>query len=127
MALSLIVDDSSFQRALIRGAIQSEGFKIIDANGGAEGLEMIASEKPDCIVMDLLMPKTNGTELLKIIRDKWCTLPIIVLTSASKEKTREHRLKLGASEFMNKPLNRDELINAIKKALEDREKNEMNL
>lgn len=127
MALILIVDDSSFQRTLIRDAIQPEGFKIIEANGGAKALKMIASDKPDCIVMDLLMPEMNGTELLKIISDKWCKLPIIVLTSDSRENSRERCLELGARGFMNKPLNKDELKKTIKKALEGGERNEMNL
>ncbi len=118
MSTILIIDDSSFQRTLIRKTLTNEQFTCIEADNGRLGLEMAERESPDAIIVDLLMPDLNGIEFLQAIQEKGITIPVIVLTSDIQDATRDLCLKLGARSFLNKPLRPDDLIPAIRKVLE---------
>ncbi len=121
MALILIIDDSPFQRALMRDVAQAEGYKVVEARDGSEGLQMINSHTPDCILTDLLMPKMGGIELLKTINEKGCKIPAIVVTANIQRRVRKQCMELGAWGFIEKPINGDELKNTIIKVLETKE------
>ncbi|WP_253486552.1 response regulator [Methanocalculus alkaliphilus] len=114
MTTVLIIDDSSFQRTIIRKTLKNEGFVCIEANNGRVGLHLIEEERPDIIIVDLLMPDMDGTEFLTAIREKEIAIPVIVLTSDIQDATRENCIRLGASSFLNKPARADELIPAIR-------------
>ncbi len=118
MSTILIIDDSSFQRTLIRKTLTNEQFICIEADNGRLGLEMAERESPDAIIVDLLMPDLNGIEFLQAIQEKNITIPVLVLTSDIQDATRDLCLKLGARSFLNKPLRPDDLIPAIRKVLE---------
>jgi len=118
MSTILIIDDSSFQRTLIRKTLTNEQFTCIEADNGRLGLEMAERESPDAIIVDLLMPDLNGIEFLQAIQEKGITIPVLVLTSDIQDATRDLCLKLGARSFLNKPLRPDDLIPAIRKVLE---------
>jgi len=117
MPTILIIDDSSFQRTMIRKALRKENFTCIEAENGNIGLEMAEKENPDVIIVDLLMPGLNGIEFLKAIQEKGITIPVLVLTSDIQDATRDLCLELGARSFLNKPLRTDDLIPAIRKVL----------
>lgn len=110
-----------FHRAFIREVVQEEGYEFIEAKDGIEGLQTITSQPPDCILMDLLMPKMNGLEFLKIIRDRGYNIPIIVLTADIQSRVRKQCMELGANGFIEKPPDRNELIKEIKKAFDSGE------
>ncbi len=118
MPTILIIDDSSFQRTIIKKTLKNESYTCIEADNGRFGLEMAERESPDVIIVDLLMPDMDGIEFLKAIREKAITIPVIVLTSDIQDTTRDLCLKLGARSFLNKPLRTDDLIPAIRKVLE---------
>ncbi|MDG6250286.1 response regulator, partial [Methanocalculus sp.] len=81
MPTILIIDDSSFQRTIIKKTLKNESYTCIEADNGRLGLEMAERESPDVIIVDLLMPDMDGIEFLKAIREKAITIPVIVLTS----------------------------------------------
>lgn len=118
MPTILIIDDSSFQRTIIKKTLKNENYTCLEADNGRLGLEMAERESPDVIIVDLLMPDIDGIEFLKTIQEKKITTPVIVLTSDIQDATRDLCLELGARSFLNKPLRPDDLIPAIRKALE---------
>lgn len=117
MSLILIIDDSSFQRRMIKKDIAAEGHEIIEAGNGQEGLEMIASHAPECVFLDLLMPEMDGPTVLENLRDQESEIPVIVLTADIQESIKERCLELGAITVINKPLKTDELRAALVQAL----------
>lgn len=118
MALILIIDDSSFQRGRISEAIKAEGYDVLEASNGREGLEILTSRAPDCIMMDLTMPQMDGFAVLKALQERKCSIPKIVLTADIQATTRKECLDLGACAFINKPIDRIDLRSALKKAFD---------
>ena len=112
MARILLVDDSLYQRIKMRKFLEAAGYEVIEAGDGEEGLSMAASSQPDCMLLDLLMPKMSGMEVLRELREKRLTLPVIIHTSDIQEETRQECLALGAVAFLNKP-SRDENVLAV--------------
>jgi len=117
MTRILIVDDSLFQRRIISTPLKTEGYEVIEAINGRDGLEKILSGKPDLILLDILMPEMDGFEMLKKLRDTGNTIPVIMLTSDVQNTTRDECLSLGAEAFINKPVKAEELIPVIRSTL----------
>ena len=113
MALILIVDDSLFQRKTVTSMIEKEGHEVIQAKGGLEGIELAMEKKPDLIVLDLLMPKFDGFEVMKTLNKKSMNIPVLIISADIQDTTHEMCKELGAAGFINKPVNRDELVSAI--------------
>ena len=119
MALVLIIDDSAFQRGVIRSLVRDAGYETEEAENGRAGLEKIAARKPDCILTDLLMPDMGGLELLESLRELGAAIPVIIITGNIQESVRQRCLELGAAAVVNKPVRQEELLPAIEKALGD--------
>jgi CheY-like chemotaxis protein len=117
MAQILMMDDSMYQRHKVRQALEAEGFDLIEAANGREGLEMIALTSPNCILLDLIMPEMDGLEVLQALHDQESSIPIVVLTADIQESTRQRCQELGTAAFINKPLQEAELVNTIKQVL----------
>ncbi len=117
MALILIIEDSSSTRKAIRKVVKAAGYDSIEAADGKEGL-IATAQKPDCIVLDLIMPNVGGIEVLKALRNRKSKIPVIVLSADIQEIVREECFELGAKAFMNKPMIRHELHSKIKKVLD---------
>ena len=113
MALVLIVDDSGFQRRMIRTILAGDGYETIEAGDGGAGIEMAAAHTPDCVLMDLLMPGVSGLDALEILRDQGNTIPVIILTSDIQDSVRQQCMDLGAGAFLNKPPRAEELLKTI--------------
>ncbi len=118
MAQILIIDDSAYQRHKARHAVETAGHELLEAANGSDGLKTAAATMPDCILLDLLMPKMRGEEVLQTLRDQGLDTPVIVLTADIQESTRQRCLELGAVAFINKPLQEAELLDAIQQALD---------
>ncbi|HBE20613.1 MAG TPA: response regulator [Cyanobacteria bacterium UBA11149] len=117
MALILITDDAAFSRRMIRKAVQEGGHEAIEAANGNECLEIVASNPPDCIITDLLMPELDGFGVLKALRDCGSKIPTIVLSADIQDSARQQCLELGAFMMLKKPPKAPEIIEAIQKAL----------
>lgn len=115
----LVVDDSNFVRSLVGKALQINipNSELLMASNGIEGYNLYRTEKPDLIVMDLLMPEMNGWELLKLIREVDLSVKIIVFSADVQKATRDEIEMFGITSFIHKPFNKEkaeQLINLVK-------------
>jgi len=117
MALILIIDDSSYQRRLVRKFVETQGHEVIEATNGHEGMEMMRAHTPDCVLLDLIMPETNGFELLATLQKQKSTTPAIVITADVQTSTYKQCLELGAAAVVNKPVEYQLLSNTINRVL----------
>ena len=116
MARVLLVDDSMYQRIKLRKMLAAAGYEIIEASDGEQGLELAASSQPDCMLLDLLMPKMDGMEVLRRLQENHLPIPVIIHTSDIQEVTKQECLALGAVAFLNKPAREEDLLAAIAQA-----------
>lgn len=102
----LIVDDSSFAQHFTRKMLEVAfpQAKLFFASDGAQGYEMFVEHKPDYVISDLLMPRMDGKEMIKLIREKDPESKIIVLSSDIQRLVKEEIASLGVLHFINKPL-----------------------
>ncbi len=107
MAQVLLIDDSAFTRKMMKNILEPAGHTVVEASSGEESLKKYMEDKFDCIFLDLLMPDMSGFEVLEELRKLHNEVPVIVLTADVQETSKEKCLQLGASEFTNKPLNKD--------------------
>ncbi len=117
MARILVVDDSAYQRNKVRRATNTTEYELCEASNGRDGLDMVTTYVPDCILLDLIMPEMDGIEVLQILRDRGENVPVIVLTADIQESTRQQCLELGAVTFINKPLKENEILDAINQTI----------
>jgi CheY-like chemotaxis protein len=117
MAKILVIDDSMFMRMQVAEILKGGGHQVAQAGDAREGLGLVARVKPDCIVLDLLMPGMDGTTFLAAMREHKLTTPVIVHTADIQDATRRQCLDLGAKNFINKPPRKDELLAAVAAAV----------
>lgn len=113
MGTILVVDDSAFQRKIISSCLKKEGYKVIEAKNGLEGLEKASESHPDLLILDLLMPQMDGFAVLEKAREIALPIPILVLTSDIQSITRQMCMQLGAAAFINKPVQCEELLRTV--------------
>jgi CheY-like chemotaxis protein len=118
----LIVDDSNLNRQILVDFLETKDFNIKEAVDGKQGLEMIQSEKPDIVLLDLIMPVMDGFETMENLIKMGISVPIIVITAYIKENTYVRCKELGAAGFLNKPVKMHELYNIISGILDNRNK-----
>jgi len=112
----LVIDDSFVNRQYIKTVLEEKEVFVIEAGDGSEAIDILETQQPDLIILDLLMPVMDGIETLQKIRLKGFKLPVLVLTADINDSTRQKCLQLGVSGFINKPTNGKEnlkLINAV--------------
>jgi two-component system KDP operon response regulator KdpE len=112
----LVVDDEPPIRKLLRVGLTAHGYEILDAPNGKTALELIA-QKPDLVILDLGLPDIDGVELLRRLREKNDSVPIVVLSSRDAEAAKVQALDLGADDYVTKPFGMDELLARIRTAL----------
>lgn len=123
----LVVDDEVRILNFLVSKLRNSGYDVLTAHNGAEGLEQVKAQEPDLVVLDVLMPKMDGLEMLKELRS-FSTVPVIVLTAKGADTDRIKGLQLGADDYQPKPFNPDELvarIEAIRRRLGPLDKREI--
>lgn len=113
----LTIEDDANIAELIQLYIEKVGFSSITAIDGEEGLEKFYNESPDCIILDLMLPKINGWEVCKIIRMEDKKIPIIMLTGKGETYDIVNGLEIGADDYIVKPFDPNELIARVKTVL----------
>ena len=115
----LIVDDDANIRAILKYRLEKEDFAVRLASNGLDALEQIDRETPDLVVLDLMMPKMDGLELLRRLRETPQTedTPVIVLTALGHSAYSERSRELGAISLMEKPFSPRDLVQEIKAAM----------
>jgi two-component system, OmpR family, KDP operon response regulator KdpE len=109
----LVVDDEPQIRRALRTALSGHGYEVEVAENGEEALALIPSWQPDVLVLDLVMPDIDGTEVLRQTRS-WSDLPVIVLSARGQERDKVHALDLGADDYLTKPFGMDELLARVR-------------
>lgn len=112
----LIVDDEPPIRKLLRMGFGTQGYEVLEAPNGKTALELMGS-KPDLIVLDLGLPDIQGHELLRMIRARNDSVPIVVLSSRGDEAGKVQALDFGADDYVTKPFGMDELLARMRAAL----------
>ena len=112
----LIADDEAGIRRLLRGYLEKAGFNVIEARNGKESLERFRTEKPDLLILDLMMPEMDGLDVSRTIRQE-SPVPIIMLTARSEEADRLVGLELGADDYVLKPFSPREVVARVRAVL----------
>lgn len=112
----LVVDDEKDLLDLIEYNLKKEGFNVLKAENGEEGIAIAKEHKPDLVLMDIMMPKMDGMEAVEKMRadDELKSIPIIFLTARSDEKTEVEGLDKGGDDYITKPISTTKLISRIK-------------
>ena len=111
----LLIDDSPFFRGQLKLTLSKE-YDVVEAGTGAEGLDMVKREKPDLVLLDIVMPDYSGFEICRILRESESNnlMPIIMITSQDAQEDVLIGLELGADDYVKKPFNERELVSRIK-------------
>lgn len=120
----LIVEDDTDTAKLVGLYLQRDGHKVLNAHDGKEGLRLARSARPDLVVLDLLLPKLNGSEVCRRLRQE-SEVPIVMVTARVEEEDRLHGLELGADDYVTKPFSPRELAARIRAVLRRAAKNEV--
>ncbi|MHB0805159.1 two-component system response regulator RssB [Stutzerimonas nitrititolerans] len=103
-ATLLIIDDDDVVRASLAAYLDDSGFRVLQAPNGPKGLELFDSERPDLVICDLRMPQMDGLELIRLISERQNDLPVIVVSGAGVMNDAVEALRLGAADYLIKPL-----------------------
>jgi two-component system response regulator AtoC len=114
----LLVDDEPSVRAALQELVQGRGWEPLVARSGAEALELV--DRADAVVTDFYMPDMDGMELLRAVRERDESLPVILLTAHGSERLAVRAIKAGAYEYVTKPFDVEEILLALGRALEAR-------
>ena len=112
----LVIDDEPPMRKLLRMGLSTQGYEILEASNGKIALELLAQD-PALIILDLGLPDIQGHELLRMIRGRSDSVPIVVLSSRGDEAGKVQALDLGADDYLTKPFGMEELLARLRAAL----------
>ena len=115
----LHVDDEASIRLLVKFNLEQNGYEVLQAKDGQEALDLAKNENPDLILLDLLLPKTNGLDVCLQLKQNSTTsaIPIIMLTAKKEEVDKVIGLELGADDYLTKPFGQRELLARVKAVL----------
>jgi two-component system, OmpR family, KDP operon response regulator KdpE len=113
----LVIDDEPPIRKLLRVGLSAHGYQITEASNGKMALESFSQQAPDLVILDLGLPDMQGHELLRIMRARNDSLPIVVLSSRDDEAGKVQALDCGADDYVTKPFGMDELLARMRAAL----------
>jgi len=114
--LILAVDDEAGILRLIKLELSSQGFRVVVANDGEEALRIAEQQRPDIVVLDILMPDMTGLEVMRRLRER-TQVPVILLTGKDHDEDKVRGLELGADDYLVKPFNPDELSARVRAVL----------
>ncbi|MGC8878681.1 MAG: response regulator transcription factor [Anaerolineae bacterium] len=117
----LVVDDQANVRRLLRDYLEEEGFRVVVAENGRDALYVARREKPDLVLLDIMMPEMSGYEFMRTFAKEQDT-PIILLTAKLEESDKVLGLELGADDYVTKPFSMRELVARIRAVLRRAEK-----
>ncbi len=119
----LVVDDTPLNVKMLADLLAFKGYQVVTAASGAEALAKIESERPDLVLLDVMMPKMNGYEVCQKIRANSATgmLPVVMVTALDPAQERVKGIEAGADDFLSKPINQPELLARVKSLLRIKE------
>jgi two-component system nitrogen regulation response regulator NtrX len=114
----LIIDDEDSIRLSLKGVLEDEGHRVLEAGAGEEGLAMIEADPPDLVFLDIWLPGLDGMSVLDQIRGQDAALPVVMISGHGNIETAVSAIKKGAFDFIEKPLSLEKVVIAANKALE---------
>ncbi len=114
-----VVDDSATERQIISGCLKASGLTVVTAESGEEALQRISSEKPDVIILDVVLPGRSGFEICRELKseDSTSKIPVIICSTKGTEMDKFWGMKQGADAYITKPIDQKELVNTVTKLL----------
>ena len=116
MATILVVEDEQTMARAVRFALEREGFQVLHAASGRAALDLVERERPEAMILDLMLPEIDGLEVCRRVR-RQSMLPILMLTARAEEFDRVLGLELGADDYLTKPFSMRELIARVRALL----------
>ena len=118
----MVVDDSLTVRRVSQRLLERNGYEVLLAKDGVDALRQLQDVQPDVMLVDIEMPRMDGFDLTRNVRANPGTreIPIIMITSRTAEKHRNHALELGVNEYLGKPYQEDQLLSLIRRYLAER-------
>jgi len=113
----LVVDDEKPMRASICQCLEAEGYRVLEAVDGVQGLDLIAKEKPSLVILDVMMPNLSGLEVAAELRRLGLTIPVLMLTTRQEISEKVEGLGAGADDYLGKPFDRRELVARVQALL----------
>jgi DNA-binding response OmpR family regulator len=115
----LIVDDEADLVETVRFPLEMEGFSVLVSYNGEDGLGQARREKPDLILLDLMLPKLDGYKVCRLLKfdERYKNIPILMLTAKTQEKDKALGLETGANEYITKPFDLEKLVEKVKEYL----------
>jgi DNA-binding response OmpR family regulator len=113
----LVVEDDASIMLGLRMNLEAEGYDVVSAEDGETGLSLARTERPDVMILDVMLPKLNGFQVLQTVRREGLAMPIIVLSARTGEADKVTGLELGAEDYVAKPFGLAELLARVKAAL----------
>lgn len=119
----LVVDDSSTNIVLLEAILNGQGYQIETAQSVKEAFQVIKKETVDLILLDLLMPKVNGYDFLKELKNSEATkdIPVIIVSAVADSENKKKSIEMGALDFINKPIDIQEFLDKIESILKKKE------
>ena len=117
MSKILIVEDEPEMVLGLKDNFEFEGYEVVTAPDGAAGLEKARREKPDLVILDIMLPKLSGLEVCRTLRSEGVSVPILMLTARGQETDKVAGLELGADDYVTKPFSIKELLARVKAIL----------
>ena len=119
MAKLLLIDDEVQLLEMLQIRLEANGYEIVTANDGVEGIEKVKSENPDLIILDIMMPKMDGYEVCEILKNdpQYSKIPIIFLSAKAQEDNMKIGKEEGAEAFVKKPFETSDLLTKIEELL----------
>jgi two-component system nitrogen regulation response regulator GlnG len=116
----LVIDDDEASCRLVRATFTAEGIRVLAAHDGPAGLAYVEAEHPDIVLLDVKLPTSNGVEILERLKAAHPLLPVVMLTASRDVQTAVRATQLGAFHYLTKPIDHDDLVTAVRRAVEAR-------
>jgi DNA-binding response OmpR family regulator len=115
----LVIDDEAPIRMLCRVNLEAEGMEVLEAPDGARGIELVRSESPDAVILDVMMPGVDGWQVARSLLADEATkrIPIVFLTARADARDRLRGLEVGGFDYVTKPFNPIELAHVVRRAI----------
>jgi len=112
----LVVDDEEFIRSLMQNGLTENGFEVITADNGFEAILAVEDGKPDLVITDIMMPRLNGIDLLKALKNSDITrnIPVVLISALDEADMVQQGLDLGAVDFITKPFKMNEIVGKLR-------------
>jgi two-component system, OmpR family, KDP operon response regulator KdpE len=114
--LVLVVEDEQPIRRFLRASLTEQGYRVVEASTGEEGIKLAAGQPPDLVILDLGLPGLDGQDVLRRLRE-WLTAPILILSARDQEKQKVEALDAGADDYLTKPFGLGELLARMRTAV----------